>query len=169
MPVVRTVVRRAFARAAGERPHWSINPGVHEAHHPAHNQAHHQHASASQTLPISATLITTDTTVEHVVLSGHDGDRFNKIKECVGDIDITAVAISDQDGPAAVGWTIADGAQRGLPLNEVASALADLAVFGPMVVTGPGQGSEDCMTSIHAGLRRAIEAIAREVRADSKQ
>jgi hypothetical protein len=114
-------------------------------------------------------LIITDTTVEHIVLTGHDGDRFNKIKEYVSDIDITAVAISDQDGPAAVGWTVADAAQKGLPLNEVASALADVAVFGPMVVTGPGQGSEDCMTSIHAGLRRAIEAIARDVSADSEQ
>jgi len=114
------------------------------------------------TRPIRATIVFPDASIEHVLLMGDDSERFNKIKDHLDYGLITAIAISDQDGPAAVGWVDADGLNRGLRPNKLASALVDRLVVGPMVVTGLGRGEDESMTSIHEGFRLVLDRMARE-------
>jgi len=116
----------------------------------------------TETRPVTATVLYPDNTIRHVQLVGEDSERFNKIKEHVGDPDVTAVSISDQDGPVAVGWKVIDGGRKGLRPNKLASAVVDGLVAGTMVITGPGRGSEESLTSIHEGFRLALDRMARE-------
>jgi hypothetical protein len=152
--VVRTALKRVMALATHEHHRHSVRLTVHD------DQRHLRPIEAAR--QVFATVIHPDASVEHVLLNGDDSARFNAIKEYLGDVDVTAVAISDQDGPAAVGWKAIDGDRKGLAANEVASALVDGVVVGPMVITGPGRGVEESMTSIHEGFRIVVERMARE-------
>ena len=112
--------------------------------------------------PVQATVVFANHAIEHVLLIGDDGARFNRIKDHLGDQSVLPLSISDQDGPAAIGWVGGTAASRGLTANAIAGALVDAPVNGPMVITGLGRGEDDCMTSVHEGLRLVLERMARE-------
>jgi hypothetical protein len=118
--------------------------------------------------PVRAAVVYPDLTIRQVVLVGDDSARFARVKRLIGDCSVSAIAISDQDGPAAVGWVDDDGANKGLRPNKLASALADRLVLGPMVVTGLGRGDDESMTSVHEGLRHVLGQMAREACQDTE-
>jgi hypothetical protein len=115
---------------------------------------------------VRATIVFPDATVAHVMLMGDDSERFNTIKDHLHHGSVTAISISDQDGPAAVGWLDADALDRGLTPNRIASALVDRLIVGPMVITGPGKDEDESMASIHEGLRLVIDRMARDASRD---
>jgi hypothetical protein len=110
---------------------------------------------------IKATVVFEDSTIEHILLMGDDSDRFNRIRDHLDYGSVAAISISDQDGPAAVGWIDQDGPTKGLLRNNLASALCDRLILGPMVITGRGHGEQDTMTSIHEGMRLVLNQMAR--------
>jgi hypothetical protein len=138
---------------------WSISVGD----SPASNLAQ----PIAEARRIRATAVFPDDSIQHLLLVGDDGARFNRIRELIEDIDIAATAISDQDGPAAIGWTVVGSEGKGLATNELASTLVDRTIFGPMVITGRGRGTENSMTSLHEGLRFVLDRMAREAAANA--
>ena len=111
--------------------------------------------------PVNATVVRTDGTLIALTLPGSDSTRFAKIRQLIGG-SVTALILDDQDGPAATGWIDDEGVRKGLPANDIASAVADRPVVGPMVITGRGQGDDQCLTSVHPGLQSVLEEISRE-------
>jgi hypothetical protein len=111
--------------------------------------------------PVGASVVFEDSTVAHVLLMGDDCDRFNKIRDYLDYDMVSAISISDQDGPAAIGWIQEQGSNTESKPNKLASDLADRFILGPMVVTGLGQGNQASMTSIHQGLQLVLDRLAR--------
>lgn len=119
-------------------------------------------SSAYAVRSVEAAIVNDDSTVEHILLAGADGERFKLIRLQLGRASITAMSISDEDGQIGVGWIDADGQAKGLRRNRIASALADRPVVGRMVITGPGRGEDDSMTSVPVGLRILLDQMAQD-------
>lgn len=100
--------------------------------------------------------------VDDVIITGSDSERFAMVSRLAGRCSITAVPISDQDGPAALGWIDEHGIEKSLQLNHIASELVGRSVVGPMVVTGLGHGDLDSMSSVHQGLRDVLGRMAND-------
>jgi hypothetical protein len=110
--------------------------------------------------PVSASIVFEDSTIRHVLLMGDDSDHFNKIRDFLDYDLVNVISISDQDGPAAIGWIRDQSSDPESKPNKLASTLADRLILGPMIVTGLGHGDQDSMTSIHQGLRLALDHMA---------
>jgi hypothetical protein len=110
---------------------------------------------------VRVSVIHPDSSVDVLLLTGSDAERFAKVRRLAGDCSLSTILISDHDGPAAIGWVDDRGADKGLRLNAVASHLAERPVVGPMVVTGLGRGDEAPISSVHDGLRHVLRRMAR--------
>jgi hypothetical protein len=109
---------------------------------------------------VSASIVFEDSTIGHVLLMGDDSDHFNKIRDYLDYDLVNAISISDQDGPAAIGWIRDQRSNPESKPNQLASTLTDRLILGPMIITGLGHGDENAMTSIHQGLRLALDRMA---------
>jgi hypothetical protein len=120
----------------------------------------HEDRTKSDFHSVRVAVIYPDSSVDELVLTGTDSECFASVRHLAGNCILTPIEISDQDGPAAVGWVDAAGIPNALKPNRIASELTDRPVVGPMVVTGLGHGDADSMSSVHEGLRRVLGRMA---------
>lgn len=110
---------------------------------------------------VIAAVVDPDGSPRQVVLSGDDAERFATIRTLINAKSVTALVISQQDGPAAVAWIDEFGDRKGLRTNEVLSALLNRRVQGAVVLAGPGPGDGYSMSSVDAGLLAQLDNLSK--------